>query len=655
MTNLQQFVKSHTGFQFLPISKTKNPVCKTWSATERLEYDFSNCFGIGLICGTLSEEIETIDIDLKYDLTGTLYDRLKKAITAADKTILPKMVVQKTTNGGYHFIYKCKERTKNTKLARRFATEEERAKSSDKVKVLIETRGDGGYIGCYPTPGYELVYGSFDKINYITPEQRKTLFEVAGTFNEYFENFKQPARVEKKQIKGLTPFEDYNQRADVVFLLEQHEWKVVGNKGTKTFLLRPGGDSKAIHSGNFDTKENHFSVFSTSTIFEPETAYLPYAVFAYLECDKDFTVASRRLYELGYGDRFEKTIDNKISTPSKIDLLDDDLSFIASEKDYTEYLTSLRNKTFKLGLSTGISALDPYFLFKENNFVTINGHDNVGKSVVIWYLALLSALLYGWKWVIFSSENTVGGFYRKMIEFYWCEPIDEISDDKYEIALKFIKEHFKVILSSDELFNYKDIINMTKKVMSVEKIYGLLIDPYNSLKIELSSNSKLNTHEYHYEAISELKLFGKQDKIAIYINCHAITTANRNYDKKGMVYPPQKGDTEGGSKFSNKTDDFLTIHRNVQSPDEWMITEIYVRKIKEVETGGRVTPFNSPVKLRSVNKLSGFCDMNGNNAILNYHNVQSGLPVVVFSEPVKEQEPDLFNINHDDDDTPLPF
>lgn len=657
MTDIQQFVSNHTDFQFLPISKNKMPACKTWSHTDRAVYDFTTCFGIGLICGTISNEVETLDIDLKYDLTGTLYERLKKAITKADKTILPKLVVQKTPNGGYHFIYKCTERTKNTKLARRLPSDDELNKNPDeKVKVLIETRGDGGYIGCYPTPGYELVFGTFDKINYITPEQRKTIFDVAGTFNEYFEEYRPVARQEKKQIKGLTPFEDYNNRADVVYLLEQHGWTAKGTKGRKTFLLRPG-DSKADHSGNYDAENNWFSVFSTSTQFEPEKGYLPYAVFAVLECDKDFSVASRRLYALGYGDRVEKTAEIAIQTPSKVDLLDDDLSFIATEPDYLDYLKCLRNGTFKKGQPTGIKALDPFFLFKENNFVTINGHDNVGKSVVIWYLSLLSALLYGWKWIIFSSENTVGGFYRKMIEFYWCEPIETMGDQRYNTALEFIKLHFKVILSDDEMFNYRDIINMSKKVMKVEKIYGLLIDPYNSLKIELATNSKLNTHEYHYEAVSELKLFGKRDKIAIYINCHAITTANRTYGKDGMVMPPQKGDTEGGSKFANKTDDFLTIHRKVQSPDEWMITEIYVRKIKEVETGGKVTPFNAPVKLKSVNCLTGFCDLEGYNAILEYHKI-SYTPIKIqpslnFSEPVHQQMEIITPEQMADEDVPF--
>lgn len=658
---VQQFVISHPRYQFLPISKNKRPACETWSKTEKLDYDFSKCFGIGLLCGEISDEIETLDIDCKYDLTGHLYKNLKAAITKADPTILPQMTVQKTPNGGYHFIYKCKKRQGNVKLARRNATDEELKKAPDaKVRVLIETRGDGGYIGCFPTPGYELIYGDFEEIKYLTPEQRDTMFEVCGVFNEYFEKFVSPDRAEKKNIKGTTPFEDYNERGDIEQLLVSHGWEFVNQKGPKTFFLRPGGDSKASHSGNFDRERNQFSVFSTSTIFEPETAYQPYAVYTYLECGKNlFKEASRKLYDLGYGDRFEKVIEqtnNKV--PSKINLLDDDLSFLATEKDYNDYLISLRTGTFQKGLSTGIKALDEWFLLKENNFVTINGFDNVGKSVVIWYIALLSAMIYGWKWVIFSSENTVGGFYRKMIEFYWCESIESISDEKYKQALEFIKKHFKVILSGDELYNYHEIILMTQKVMRSETINGLLIDPYNSLKIELATTSKLNTHEYHYEAISELKLFGKRYEISIYINCHAITAANRNYGKNTHLLPPQKGDTEGGTKFSNKTDDFLTIHRKIQSKEDWMITEIYVRKIKEVETGGRVTPYDEPVKLRAVNKLTGFCDMDGFNAILNFHN----LPQDPYKKPTNIQQtpindPDLFATVPETDDhgNELPF
>jgi hypothetical protein len=138
---------------------------------------------------------------------------------------------------------------------------------------------------------------------------------------------------------------------------------------------------------------------------------------------------------------------------------------------------------------------------------------------------------------------------------------------------------------------------MVKKTLKTGKFNYGMIDPYNSLKIDLSGFSKLSTHEYHYEALSEIKAFGQKNNFGWFVNHHAVTAAARTKDaEKKYVQAPGKQDTEGGQKVANKTDDFLTIHRITQHPTDWMITEVHVRKIKDTETGGRPTPLEMPVK-----------------------------------------------------------
>jgi hypothetical protein len=647
---IKELVSKCPELQFMPILENKTPTFKDWQKSKR-DYSYDNYTHIGLVCGSISGGVEAIDIDLKYDLTGTLYKRYKLAINEANPDLLKKLTVQRTVSGGFHFIYRCSEIEGNKKLARRKATEQEQA-SKEKIKVLIETRGEGGYIACWPSPGYEIVFGSFDKLNTITPEERDLLFEIARDFNECQDEFKPSVTIERKQIKGLSSFEDYNERGDVVGLLESHGWSVVNQRGSKIYFKRPG-DTKAKQSGNYDTSKRWFSVFSTSTQFREEVGYQPYAVFTVLECGGDskqhFKEASKKLYELGYGDRYEEAKLNNDTVRSRVDVVSGDLSFVATPADYEGYLNSWRNGTFKMGLTTGIKALDDHFRFKENNLVVANGHDNVGKSVVIWYLSMLSSLLHGWKWIIFSSENSVGNVVKKLIEFYWCMEIKSIPDPQFQIAKKYVEDNFIIIKSDEGLYNYKDILNMTKILLQKEKYKGLLIDPYNSLKIELTSASKLSTHEYHYEALSEIKLFGKLNEIAIYINCHAVTNATRQRDNDGQPLPPLKADTEGGAKFANKADDFLTIHRKTSDPKDFNVSEIHVRKIKETETGGRVTPFDAPVKLRALPQQVGF-----------KFEVTAGGEVTATINPVEKYHSEKRNtpaitehVEHDDDYVPF--
>lgn len=615
------------GLQFIPVNAMKQPTVKDWqNSTTR--HDLSNCVAVGLVCGKPSGNVEVIDIDQKYSLDGNLYENYKRLIHEIDSNILAKLVVQKTKNGGYHFIYRCQNISGNTKLANRSTTDAEKqetfqkvydaevikgkdhaeatetaqkSKINDKVRVLIETRGLGGQIVCNPSVGYELIHGDYYSITEITPEERDVLFGVARQFNEVMQEISVPKSANIKKIKGLSAFEDYNNRGDVIALLQNNGWRVVKQQGAKTIFLRPG-QASSQSSGNYDANRKWFSVFTTSSEFEPEKAYLPYAVFAILECNADFSVASKKLYEMGYGDREEvkkEATSTRVIT-SRVDVEDNDYSFLAKPSDYDNYLKSVREGTLQMGLTTGSPFLDSHFLFKEGNLVMTNGIDNTGKSVFTWYLCLLAAMYHGWKGIIFSSENTLGAFMRKMIQFYWGKPLTgnyAMNETEYQIAKKFVEDHFSLIKAQEDLYNYKDIINMVKKARKVRKYNYGMIDPYNSLKIDLSGFSKLSTHEYHYEALSEIKAYGQQNNFGWFVNHHAVTAAARTKDaEKKYQAAPNKADTEGGQKVANKADDFLTIHRITQHPTDWMVTEIHVRKIKDTETGGRPTPLDIPVK-----------------------------------------------------------
>lgn len=615
------------GLQFIPVNEFKQPLTKNWqTATEK--HSLLSVDGVGLVCGVPSGNVECVDIDLKYSLDDRLFEKYKQQVHAANDKLLNKLVVQKTRSGGYHLIYRCSEICGNIKLARRPTTEEEKkdtykrtydveikkstedakakelaqkASVNDKVRVLFETRGTGGQFVCNPTPGYEFVFGDLYSISEITPEERNILHEVARGFNSYVEEYSVPPKARSIKVDGVSPFDDYNERGDVVALLESHGWRTVKQKGPKIMLLRPGQTTSQT-SGNYDQDKNWFSVFTTSTEFEPEKAYLPYAVFAVLECNKNFSDAAKKLLDLGYGVRKEKKeVESTRVIKSRVNAEDDDFSFLATPADYDGYLQSVIDGTLIHGLSTGMVTLDEYFLFKEGNLVMVNGHDNAGKSVVIWWLALVSAMYHGWNWIIFSSENTLGSFMRKMIQFYWGKTLSgnwSMSKEEYLTAKKFVEDHFSLIKSEEDMFNYKDIINMMKKSLKKKKYHAGMIDPYNSLKIDLSGFSKLSTHEYHYEALSDLKQFGRKTGMGLFINHHAVTAALRAKDgEKKYPIAPQKADTEGGGKVANKADEFLTIHRITQHPTEWMITELHIRKIKDTDTGGRVTPIDNPVKL----------------------------------------------------------
>lgn len=291
-------------------------------------------------------------------------------------------------------------------------------------------------------------------------------------------------------------------------------------------------------------------------------------------------------------------------------VISEDLSWLSKESEEEEYLSMIRDGTMPVGLSTGFPEFDKFFRFKSGNLVIINGHDNVGKSSVLWYLAAVSNQLHGWKWILFCAENSVGQVRKTLMQFKAGKSLSKMNDVEYKHIKKWSFDNFAII-KCEETYTCRDVLKMGEMLLQKQHYNGFLIDPYNSLALEL--NGMMNSHEYDYQMTGEMRVFCKKHNTSIYLNCHAVTEALRRIHKEGQYigYPmaPNKADTEGGGKFANRSDDFLTIHRYTQHPDEFMVTQIHVRKIKEMETGGMPTPRDEPFKLRFLKDQFGFFTM----------------------------------------------
>jgi len=293
----------------------KKPDVYTWTQYQKQlprigEHQFNG--SLGVITGAISNGLTVLDIDLKYDLTGTLHERLRDYIGEDFwQEIASVAYIQTTINNGVHIFFRCEEVEKNQKLASRPATEDELKKSQNKQYTLIETRGEGGFIVLAPTQGYEAKIGTLKDCGYLTIEQKERLFEICRSFNEYFDEVKIPKQ-NNVSSTGLTPWDDYNQRGPVTDLLQSHGWTYVRTIGDNQHFCRP--DKTGTTSGTWNESKRLFYCFTSSTGLEPSTAYSPTAMFTYFECNRDFTEAGRKLYSLGYGERFKTDHTNTSSS-----------------------------------------------------------------------------------------------------------------------------------------------------------------------------------------------------------------------------------------------------------------------------------------------------------------------------------------------------
>jgi len=291
-----------------------------------------------------------------------------------------------------------------------------------------------------------------------------------------------------------------------------------------------------------------------------------------------------------------EVIEDESRIRKEMQINDGDMSFISSDDSDYNWIEKFARGEIVRGLSTGFEWLDRHFLFKRE-LTIINGHSNVGKTTMAQFLMVSSALLHGWRWVVYSSENKTASFKMRLMEFLLDKPIDMMNYDERNAAFKWVNKHFTII-SNAQVYSYSDLMIFAEKLVRQERYDGYLIDPYNSLKVSMGKHGPgLSSHEYHYEAASEFLTFTTQHDIAVWVNAHAITEAVRRKGPDGLPVAPMAEDTEGGGKWVNRADSVLTFHRKVQHPEEDVRfrTEIHVRKVRNIETGGSNTPFDQPV------------------------------------------------------------
>lgn len=364
---------------------------------------------------------------------------------------------------------------------------------------------------------------------------------------------------------------------------------------------------------------------SVGRMEEAEVKRVLFQEFARRPYDTDYNPNTTIIDGINYGKEvpITETLAEEKSIEREMAIHDGDMSFISSDDEDYEWIEKLANGEIQVGLTTGNTKLDEFFRFKKE-FVMINGHSNVGKTTSALYLITASAVLHNWKWIIYSSENNTASIKAKLMQFMVDRKLTEMNAEERRKAFNLVKTNF-IIISNKDVYSYTDLILYAQKIMVNQPVDGFFIDPYNSLKIKMSGSTNLSTHEYHYEATSEILTFSNANDIAIWVNAHAVTEAQRMKGEDGLPVAPYAEQTEGGGKFVNRCDSFLTFHRKIQHPDhdERRTTELHVRKIRETETGGMPTPFDSPFRMIMNSSMTGYFCPEGENKLFTPYTFES--------------------------------
>lgn len=313
-----------------------------------------------------------------------------------------------------------------------------------------------------------------------------------------------------------------------------------------------------------------------------------------------------------------KEIRQLLNSPAEVGL-----EYIADPNQYEkEILKGYTMDTVNYGFE-----LDEHCPAKLGQLTVIIGHTNVGKTtVILWLLTKLARA--GKRVLIYSAENRISSLHKTITRYYTGRANVSIED------LENVRPFFRYI-KHERQFSYKDLLEQSTHLIDAGFDWDFFfIDPYNALKID--NTSRVNSHEYHYEAIEQMRVFTITTNKSIFLNCHTVTEAQREKpDTNGETPVPIMAQVEGGAKFPNKADDVMVVHRHIHAMNEELryITEIHVAKIRNQEFGGKPTRFSNPLKVKHRIDRTGF-DMVGS-----YESKVRDYKQVSFSESKKENLP----------------
>jgi hypothetical protein len=334
---------ANEGISVVPVATdgSKRPGVSTWKQyqerrpnTEELMTWFSDAQGVGVICGKVSGNLEMLELEGRA-VADKLHIELKEMAHNAGLGEVWERInngyVEMTPSGGLHWLYCIDgEVPGNTKLARRPG-------EGDRIDVLAETRGEGGFVivaptngTCHPSGGHwKMLNGGPKSIPTLTVAERAQLHSLFATFDAIpkQENIQEEL---KPKGEGLTPGDDYNAKVTWDQILTPLGWtKVHTNRAGVTAWRRPG-KSEGISATTNHAGIDKFFVFSSSTIFEPERAYSKFAVYALVEHGADFSAAAKALRSLGYGEARKELGTLEIHAPSMVQLHNEEGEVIES-------------------------------------------------------------------------------------------------------------------------------------------------------------------------------------------------------------------------------------------------------------------------------------------------------------------------------------
>lgn len=315
--------------------------------------------GVGVVCGSVSGGLEMLELEGRAVAEGVLEQLVEILANSGMAELWQRLAtgwLERSPSGGLHLHYRVEAGAPgNTKLASRLAREDELTEQERELldrhprkrilRGLVETRGEGGFVVTAPSHGsvhatgrpYELVAGGPGSMPTVTAAEHQALHTVCRMLDTVpaDEPVAIPASAPTEPLDaaaaflfggdratgdagGLTPGDDFEQRATWPDILTPHGWRLMFVSGSTSYWQRPGKDGRepSATTGRAMDRDRLY-VFTTSTEFTSEKPYTKFGAYALLNHSGNHSDAARELRRQGYGAPTPEPVRHLASVPQQ--------------------------------------------------------------------------------------------------------------------------------------------------------------------------------------------------------------------------------------------------------------------------------------------------------------------------------------------------
>lgn len=577
-----------SGISVLPIrpDKSKAPAVSSWgylqqrhATPDEIRDLFRGECGIAAIGGKVSGNLEIIDFDDAGHFTA--WEELVREHFG--NPLFEKLLIVRTPRPGFHVYIRCQQIAGNQKLAMKLVADPEHPERKT-VKTMIETRGEGGYVllpgsppACHETGRtYDLMQGSFGAIPEITVHEREVLMSCARSFNEIVrEEHQTPAST---ATRSDSPGNDFAAQVTWLDVLRPHGYKVHSRRGEATLWTRPGKEHGISATTNY-AGSDLFYPFSTNCYpFESDRGYGKFSVYALLNHSGDFHAAAKALAADGYGTPSTQRQTAHPPAQRAVPKAEPQPSDIVEPMSLKDEMRELYKTGLKPGESPGWESLRKLWTLRKGDWTLVTGIPSHGKSGFMNAVMVNLSRSHGWKWGVFSAENTPYTLHvADLMEQITGKPFNDgfykrLSSEEHASALEFIQKHFRFIAPPQEE-QTPDRVFACIEALKAFGIDGAVVDPWNELH-HTWAEQRLPETEYVSRQLKRIRNLSTAMNIHVVLVAHPMKLQKT---KEGKYPIPTPYDVSGSAHWRNKADCAICVWRDEAQPGS---TKIYVQKIR---------------------------------------------------------------------------